>query len=313
VNGQPVVYLWSNNSFAFTNQGNGNSARMLQYVRDQARATFNANPYFVVDKSWLPNDPAVSTVVNGQDGWFGVPTPTYTNMTFNGQSYGATVPSFHFVTTTSNMNMDPNHGLLLANNLAATVNNGDILTLVEGFTDWPENAALWRTQNVPYATTLRDYPGQDVNILRRYSKTPFPADLRVQAETADAVSDTTAGNRFAVYRGDNLDAQTTTDTGGGWNVGDTAAGEWLQWKEVPLQGTMNLRVRVASPNTGSQLRIVVDGVAGPTVTVPNTGGWQTWQTADAGTFQFKPGTYHTVQLQEITGGFNLNWWQGVAQ
>ncbi|MEV4320305.1 carbohydrate-binding domain-containing protein [Actinocrispum sp. NPDC049592] len=71
--------------------------------------------------------------------------------------------------------------------------------------------------------------------------------------------DTTAGNRFGVYRGDNLVVQTTTDSGGGWNVGDTATGEWLQWKEVPMQGTMNLRFAWPAPNTGGLLRITVDG------------------------------------------------------
>jgi hypothetical protein len=309
VNGQPVVYLWSDNNFAFTNQGNGNSARLLTYVRNQAKAAFNENPYFVLDKSWIQNDAAVSTVANGQNGWFGVPTPTYTNLTLNGQSYGATVPGFYFVSGTSNMVMDPNHGQTLVNNLHATVDNGDLLTLVEGFTDWSENCALWRTENAPYATTQRDYPGQDVNILRRYSKTPFPASLTVQAETADAFSDTTAGSQFGVYRTDGLDVQTTTDTNGGWNVGAIATGEWEQWDQVPLQGTTDLKVRVASPNTGGRLRFVVDGVAGPTITVPNTGGWQIWQTVDAGTFQFMTGTYHTVQVQNVTGGYNLNWWQ----
>jgi len=68
VNGQPLVYLWSDNSFAFTNQGNGNSARLLQYVRSQAESTFNENPYLVVDQSWIQNDSAVSSVANGQDG-----------------------------------------------------------------------------------------------------------------------------------------------------------------------------------------------------------------------------------------------------
>jgi hypothetical protein len=309
VNGQPLVYLWSDNAFAFSNQGNGNSARLLTYVRNQAKSTFNENPYFVVDQSWIKNDPAVSSVANGQDGWFGVPTPTYTNMSLNGQSFGATTPSFHFVTNSSNMVIDPQHGQTLVNNLHATVDNGDLLTLVEGFTDWPENCALWRTEDAPYATTQRDYPGQDLNILRRYSKTPFPTDFTVQAETADAVHDTTSGNQFGVYRGDDLDVQTTTDTHGGWNVGATATGEWEQWNEVPMQGTTDMKIRVASPNTGEQLRFVVDGVAGPTISVPNTGGWQNWQTIDAGTFQFKPGTYHAVQIQQVTGGYNLNWWQ----
>jgi hypothetical protein len=311
VNGQPLVYLWSDNNFAFTNQGNGNSARMLTYVRNQAESTFNENLYFVVDKSWIQNDSTVSSVANGQDGWFGVPTPTYTNLTLNGHSYGATVPGFSFVSGTSNMVMDPKHGQTFVDGLHGTVDNGDLLTLVEGFTDWSENCALWRTEVAPYATTQRDYPGQDLNILRRYSRTPFPTDFTVQAETADAVHDTTLGNQYGVYREDDLDVQTTTDTHGGWNVGNTATGEWEQWNEVPMQGTTDLKVRVASPNTGKQLRIVVDGVAGPTITVPNTGGWQTWQTVDAGTFQFKTGTYHTVQVQNVTGGYNLNWWQAV--
>jgi hypothetical protein len=29
---------------------------------------------------------------------------------------------------------------------------------------------------------------------------------------------------------------------------------------------------------------------------------------DAGTFQFQPGTYHTVQIQYLNGGLNVNWW-----
>jgi hypothetical protein len=311
VNGQALVYLWSDNSFGFTNQGNGNSARMLSYVRTQAQSTFGQNPYFVVDQSWPKNDSAVTSVVQGADSWFGVPSPAYTNQTLNGTTMGATVPGFHFVAGTSNMIIDPNHGNTLVSNLEATVNAGDNITLIEGFTDWQEGAALWRTENAPYSTTARDYPSQDLNILRRYSTTPFPASLTVQAETADAVHDTTTGNVWKIYRADDLDVQTTTDTGGGWNVGSVASGEWEQWNEVPMQGTEDLKIRVATPNSGAQIRFVVDGVAGPTITVPNTGGWQTYQTIDAGTFQFNTGTYHTVKIEQLNGGQNINWWQAL--
>ncbi|WP_329042861.1 DUF5010 domain-containing protein [Streptomyces sp. NBC_00178] len=309
VDGQPVVYLWSNNTFAFSGQGGGNSARLLQHVRSQAQSEFGQSPYFVVDNSWLKNDSAVTPVVNGANGWFGVPSPSYTNTTFNGQSYGMGVPGFRFVSGSTNMVIDPDHGKTLVNNLEATVNGGNRITLFEGFTDWEENASLWRTRNAPYSTTQRDYPNQNLNILRRYSKDPFPAGMVVQAESADSVSDTTAGNLWGVYRDDDLDVQTTTDTGGGWNVGSAAAGEWMQWREVPMQGTENLKLRVATPNSGARLRFVVDGVAGPVVDVPSTGDWQTWQTIDAGTFQFSPGTHHTVQLQQVAGGQNINWWR----
>ncbi|HWG22503.1 DUF5010 domain-containing protein [Actinospica sp.] len=310
VNGQPLIYLWSDNSFAFANQGNGNSARYLSYVRSQAESTFNENPYFVVDDSWVKNDSAVAGVVQGEDDWFGVPTPTYTNQALGGQTFGATVPSFEEVDSTANRLIDPNHGNTFVTDLTDTVGKNDTLTLVEGFSDWPENAAMWRTEAGSYTTTHRDYPGQDINILRRYSKTPFPSPLTVQAETADTITGAQA-NPFKVYRPD-LGVQTTTDTGGGWNVGGLTTGETETWDQVPMQGTENLSVRVASPNTGSQFRFVIDGVTGPTITVPNTGGWQTWQTVSAGSFTFNPGTYHTVEIQYLTGGFNVNWWQATA-
>ena len=308
INGQPLVYLWSDNSFAFTNQGNGHSANLLKYVRSQAESTFNENPYFVVDDSWIKNDSALAAVVQGEDDWFSVPTPTYTNQVFNGQTFGATVPSFEEVDSTANRVIDPNHGNTLVTDLQNTVGKNDALTLVEGFSDWPENAAMWRTEAGPYSTTHRDYPNQDINILDRYSRNPFPTTLTVQAEAADTLTGAPA-NPYNVYRLD-LGVQTTTDTGGGWNVGAISTGETESWDQLPMQGTENLTARIASPDTGSQFRFVIDGVAGPTVTVPNTGGWQTWQTVNAGTFTFNPGTYHTVQIQYLTGGFNINWWKG---
>jgi Domain of unknown function (DUF5010)/DUF5010 C-terminal domain len=307
INGRPLVYLWSDNDFAFSNQGDGNSAGYLSYVRSQAESSFDENPYFVVDDSWLNNDSAVSPLVQGEDDWFGVPTPTYTNQTFDGQTFGVAEPGFEEVDSTSDMFIDPNHGDTLVGNLESTVGDDDALTLVEGFSDWLENAALWCTEAAPYSTTHRDYPNQDINILRRYSQTPFPSPLTVQAETADAVTGA-SGNPYNVYRPD-LGVQTTTDTDGGWNVGSLTAGETETWDQLPMQNTENLTVRIASPNTGSQFRFVIDGVAGPTITVPNTGGWQTWQTISAGTFTFNPGTYHTVEIQYLTGGFNVNWWQ----
>jgi hypothetical protein len=79
-----------------------------------------------------------------------------------------------------------------------------------------------------------------------------------------------------------------------------------------MQGTEDLKVRVATPITGSQLQFTVDGVAGPVITVPNTGNWQTRQTIDAGTFTFNAGTYHTVKVTYLNGGLNVNWWQALS-
>ncbi|MFC4036636.1 DUF5010 domain-containing protein [Streptomyces polygonati] len=308
VDGRPLVYEWSINDFAFTNQGNGNSARMLAYVRSHAQSEFGVDPYIVVDNSWLSQDPTVSSQAAGANGWFAVPGNGRSLTTFNGATYGVAVPGFHFAVGSTTMNIDPDHGRTLAANLAATAGAGAKVTLVEGFTDWQENAAITRTADGTYDQRHTDYPGQMINIMRRYSRTPFPATLRVEAEAADSYSDTTPGNQWNVYRDGNLDVQTTPDSGGGWNVGAVAGGEWLQWQDQPLQGATAFHVRAASTNNTGRMRFVVDGQPGPTITIPNTGDWQTYQTVDAGTFTFASGTYHTVRIEFLTGNFNLNYW-----
>ncbi|MFI6779937.1 DUF5010 domain-containing protein [Micromonospora sp. NPDC050276] len=313
IDGRPVVYEWSLSSSFFVNQGNGNAARMLQYVRDRAKAEFGADPFFNLDNTWMSMDPAVNTVANGMNGWFNMPNGGRSLVTFNGRSYGVAVPGFYVVRDATNMVIDPNHGQTFANNLNATVNAGAAATLVEGFTDWAENAAVWRMAAGTYTERRADYPNQMLNTLRRYSRNPFPADLRVEAESADSYSDTTAGNLYGAYRSGDIDVQATPDAGGGWNVGSLANGEWLQWQDVPLQNTLTLKARVATPNTGTKLRFVIDGVAGPSITAPNTGDWQTYQTVDAGTFSLPAGRYHTVRLEFLGGSFNVNYWQAITQ
>ncbi|WTL51202.1 DUF5010 domain-containing protein (plasmid) [Streptomyces sp. NBC_01497] len=313
LNGRPVIYEWSDNSPDFTDQGNGNSAAMLAYVRQQAQSEFGVDPYLIVDQSWLNNDSTVSSQVMGANGWFSLNNGGETLDTFDGRKYGVAVPGFNVVEGSTNMVIDPDHGNTFVKNLTATVNNQATVTLMEGFTDVLENAAGFRVADGTYDQRHVDYPNQSINILRRFSRNPFPASYRVEAEGADSFSDTTPGNQFNDYRAGDIDVQDSTDTGEGWDVGNIAPSEWLQWQQVPLQGTVDLTARVAAPAAGGQLRFVIDGVAGPTVSVPDTGGAQNWQTLDAGTFTFAPGTYHTVQIQFPAGGFALNYWAGTTR
>jgi hypothetical protein len=119
-----------------------------------------------------------------------------------------------------------------------------------------------------------------------FGGTPASLPGLLQVENFDvgangvAYSDTTAGNSGGQYRSTDVDIQSTSDTGGGYNVGWTAAGEWLKYTvNVTTAGTYNLEFRVAAPAQGATFHLEVNGTdkTGP-LTVPNTGDYQSWTT-----------------------------------
>jgi Cu/Ag efflux protein CusF len=110
------------------------------------------------------------------------------------------------------------------------------------------------------------------------------------------------------YRTDGVGVESTSDAGGGYDVGFTAGGQWLKYTvNVTTTGVYTLQVRVASPGTGNSLHIEFDGVnISGSITVPNTGNWQTFQTVSVTTPILSSGQ-HIVRIYEETGGFNINW------
>jgi hypothetical protein len=92
--------------------------------------------------------------------------------------------------------------------------------------------------------------------------------------------DASSGNSGGQYRSTDVDIERTSDGGTGYDIGWVSAGEWLNYTvNVATAATYDIDVRVASPTTGGTFHIEVNGVdkTGP-LTVPNTGGWQTWRT-----------------------------------
>ena len=76
-----------------------------------------------------------------------------------------------------------------------------------------------------------------------------------------AYFDTTAGNAGGAYRTNAVDIKAATDTGGGYLVGWTRAGEWLNYTvAVAKSATYTLDVRLASDGVGGTFHIEVDGV-----------------------------------------------------
>ena len=77
-----------------------------------------------------------------------------------------------------------------------------------------------------------------------------------QAENYNAFNDTTAGNSGGAFRADNVDIEATADSGGGFNVGWIAAGEWLAFNGLSRRRLMNAsRPERSSSGTEQEQRI----------------------------------------------------------
>lgn len=103
-----------------------------------------------------------------------------------------------------------------------------------------------------------------------------------------------------------IQTESTTDTGGGFNIGYTDAGDWLDYKvNVAKAGTYTVDFRVASQTLGGSIELRKDAVTLASVTVPVTGTWQTWTTVST-TASLAAGE-QTLRIHVGAAGFNLNW------
>jgi len=119
----------------------------------------------------------------------------------------------------------------------------------------------------------------------------------------------TAGTSTLAYRSDEAaQIEATSDTGGGDDVGWTNTGDWYKYMvNVTAAGTYSVNVRVASPNATSAYHVEVDGTnVTSSVTVPNTGAWQTYTTLTKTGVNLTAGA-HTLRLVVDNGGMNFNW------
>jgi endoglucanase len=128
----------------------------------------------------------------------------------------------------------------------------------------------------------------------------FTLPMRVQAE------DYSYNNGLA--------AESTSDTGGGLNMGHVNPGDYLEYRVyVPKSANYQIHFRVASIRASSEMLVQIDANGSfetvGSVIIQSTGGWQSWQTRSITGF-FPEGRY-TLRLFMRSGEFNLNWFQFV--
>jgi endoglucanase len=112
-----------------------------------------------------------------------------------------------------------------------------------------------------------------------------------------------------------IQTENASDVGGGQDVGWQDTGDWMDYAvNVSSAGTYTANFRVASMFTGAQFQVRNSaGTVLATITVPNTGSFQTWQTISASITL--PAGQQTLRIytSNASGGWNINWWEIMAQ
>ncbi len=99
------------------------------------------------------------------------------------------------------------------------------------------------------------------------------------------------------------------DAGGGSNVGWIDNGDWMEYElDVPMDGEYLFNVRIASQNGGGQLRFTEGAIQLGDLSIPATGGWQSWRSIKSNSVLLTRGS-HIIRLSAISGGFNINWFE----
>ena len=149
-----------------------------------------------------------------------------------------------------------------------------------------------------------------------YSGSPAAIPGLIQNEQFDnggegvSYHDTTTGNNGGAFRQTDVDLETTAS---GYDVGWVAAGEWLTYTvNVATTGSYMAEFRVASSGQGGTFHLEMNGanVTG-SMTVPNTGGWQIWQTLTT-TISLVAGTQTARLVMDTAGNSavgNFDWMQ----
>jgi hypothetical protein len=167
-------------------------------------------------------------------------------------------------------------------------------------------------------------PSAEINIVVVPSQTqkPYPnADAPheipgiIQAEDVDsgvegvAFHDLTNGNIKGQYRNDtSVDVEACTDTGGGYNLADIQNGEWVEYTVMVNEtAKYNFTFRVATQMASQSFSLLVDDTSvASSVSVPNTGGWQTWTNIKVSNINLTQGQ-HVLRLAFASEFFNINY------
>jgi hypothetical protein len=148
-----------------------------------------------------------------------------------------------------------------------------------------------------------------------YNGSAWNVPGKIEAENFDlggegvAFHDVDAANISGLYRNEGVDIGECKGEYGGYDVGWTIPGEWLNYSiNVANGGLHTVSLRVAIGNyTKQTVHFEIDhaNVTGP-LAIPDTGGWTKWRTITSSAFQLTPGP-HILTLYFESADLNVNW------
>ncbi|BCE03142.1 di-heme oxidoredictase family protein [Marinicellulosiphila megalodicopiae] len=133
-----------------------------------------------------------------------------------------------------------------------------------------------------------------------------PHIFRVEVEDYINYFDADDNNIGGDYREDGVDIGVTTDVGGGYYVGWTNPGEWLEFDMELQKGEYEITARVATAVGDTTFRLQLNNSTIANGTTVNTGGWHTWEDLSLGTVKTVEGE-QTLRLEFTSAQTNINW------
>jgi O-glycosyl hydrolase len=145
-----------------------------------------------------------------------------------------------------------------------------------------------------------------------YSGTPIAIPGIIQAENFDnggqnvSYFDNDESNNGGAYRTERVDISTINGSSTQFGIGWTGSGEWIEYTVNVTAGTYDIIANIATPSSGKQLQVLLDGAIIGTINVTNTGGYGNFQNVTLPGIVFSGGTNKVLRLQIIGGDFNID-------